>query len=303
MKNEKRKKYLVVGGAGFIGSHLNNKLIQLNHWVAVLDNLSTGKKGNVNPKAKFIKKDIRNLDQIIPYFKNIDGVFLLAALPRVQYSIDHPIKTNRNNIEGILNVLVASQKSGVKRIVYSSSSAIYGQPKRLPLKENLKSNSLSPYALQKYTGEEYCRLFSIIHNLKTVSLRYFNVYGPNVDDKGAYASVIPIFLKQKSKNQPLTITGNGTQTRDFIYVSDVVKANITAMNNKKVGQGEVINIGAGKSYSINQVAKMISDKIKYIPARTEPRDSLADNSLAKKLLNWQPKITLEQGIKQLLKDN
>jgi len=303
MTNKEVKKYLVVGRAGFIGSNLTNKLIKLGHRIIVLDNLSTGKAENVNPKAKFIKADIKNLKQISPYFKNVDGVFLLAALPRVQYSIDYPIKTNRNNIEGVLNVLIASQKNKVKRVVYSSSSSIYGDNDNLPLKENFNPNPLSPYGLQKYVGEEYCKLFSYIYDLETVSLRYFNVYGPNADDKGAYALVISKFIKQFKQNKPLTITGDGNQTRDFTHVYDVVKANILAMNSKKVGRGETINIGGGNNYSVNKLAKMISKNVKYIDPRTEPYDNLADISLAKKLLNWQPKIKLEKGIKELIKEN
>jgi UDP-glucose 4-epimerase len=302
MANKKRK-YLVVGGAGFIGSHLVDKLIQLKHQVIVLDNLSTGKKENINPRAKFVKADIRKLKQITPFFKNIDGVFLLAALPRVQYSIDQPTKTNKNNIDGILNVLVTSQQTKTKRIVYSSSSSIYGEPKKLPLKESFPPNPLSPYGLQKYVGEEYCRLFSLLYGLETVSLRYFNVYGPRMDDQGAYATVMSVFLRQLAKNQPLTITGDGTQTRDFTHVSDVVKANLLAMESKKVGRGEAINIGGGKNYSINEIAKMFSNKVKYIAPRVEPHDTLADISLAKKLLGWQPKIKLEEGIRKLLKEN
>jgi len=303
MKKNKIKNYLVVGGAGFIGSNLVDELIRLKNRVTVLDNLSTGKKENINPRAKFVKGDIRNLKQIVPFFKNIDGVFLLAALPRVQYSIDYPVKTNRNNIEGILNVLIASQKTNVKRVVYSSSSSIYGQPEKLPTKENSIPNPLSPYGLQKYAGEEYCRLFSLIHETETVSLRYFNVYGPRMDDRGAYVTVMSVFLKQLANKQPLTITGDGTQTRDFSYVSDVVRANVLAMKSKKVGKGEAINIGGIKNYSINQIAKMFGDEVKYIPLRIEPHDTLADISLAKKLLDWQPKIKLEEGIKKLVKEN
>lgn len=305
MKNQsKAKKYLVIGGAGFIGSHLTNKLINLKHKVTVLDNLSTGKRENVNSKAKFVKADIRNLKQITPYFKNIDGVFLLAALPRVQYSIKYPTKTNRNNVNGTLNVLVASQQAKVKRLIYSASSSVYGDSKKLPLKETFVANPQSPYGLHKFIGEEYCRIFSEIYGLETISLRYFNVYGPGADDKGAYALVFSIFLKQKAKNQSLTITGDGTQTRDFTHVSDVVKANILAMDSKKVGlgQGEKINIGAGKNYSINYIAKMFSNKVKYIDARIEPHSTLADNTLAKKLLNWQPRVKLEDGIKELLRE-
>jgi len=301
MKNKnKSKKYLVVGGAGFIGSHLANKLIDLKHNVIVLDNLSTGKKENVNLKAKFVKADIRKLKQIIPHFKNIDGVFLLAALPQVEYSISHPSESNENNLNGTLNVLIASQKAKIKRIVYSSSSAIYGNPKKIPTKETSNINPLSPYALQKYVSEEYCRLFSLIHNLETVSLRYFNVYGSRMNNKGAYVNVISVFTNQLAKKQPLTITGDGKQTRDFVHISDVVKANILAMNSKKIKQGEVINIGSGKNYSINKIASIFSNKIKYIACRLEPYKTLADISLAKNLLNWQPKVKLKQGIKKLI---
>lgn len=312
MKNKmKKQKYLVIGGAGFIGSNLVDKLVELKHQVIVLDNLSTGKKENINPKAKFIKADIRNLKQILPVFRNIDGVFLLAALPIVQYSIEYPIETNKNNIEGILNALIASQKAKVKRVVYSASSSAYGNPEKLPLKEDFRARPMSPYGLQKYVGEEYCRLFSLIHNLETVSLRYFNVYGPRMTDKGAYVTVMSFFLRQLASHQPLTITGDGKQTRDFTNVDDVVRANILAMNSRKVGRGEVINIGAGRNYSVNEIAKMFiqrffgqnvkfSDKVKYIPARLEPRHTLADITLAKKLLGWRPKIKLEDGIKEIL---
>jgi len=301
MKKNKLKKYLVIGGAGFIGSHITDQLVKSVYHVTVLDNLSTGTKENINPLAKFVKADIRNLKKITPYFKDIDGVFLLAALPRVQYSIKYPIKTNRNNIEGVLNVLIASQEAGVKRVVYSSSSSIYGNPKKLPVKENSKPDPLSPYGLQKYVGEEYCKLFSIIHNLETVSLRYFNAYGIRASQKGAYPLVMVKFIKQLKKRQPLTITGDGNQTRDFTHVYDIARANILAMNSKNVGHGEVINIGAGKNYSINKIAKMFSDKIEYIAPVIEPHDTLADNSLAKKLLNWSPRIKLEKGVKELIK--
>jgi nucleoside-diphosphate-sugar epimerase len=238
-------------------------------------------------------------------------VFLLAAMPRVQYSIENPVETNRINIEGILNVLAASQKAGVKRVVYSASSSAYGNAKKFPTKEDSKVMPLSPYGLQKYVGEEYCRLFSLIHNLETVSLRYFNVYGPRMSDKGAYVNVMSIFLRQLANNQPLTITGDGEQSRDFTNAADAVRANILAMNSKKVGQGQVINIGANNNYTINQVAQIFIKhyskknpkadlRIEYIAPRIEPHDTLADITLAKKLLGWQPKVKLEDGIKEIL---
>ncbi|OGZ35244.1 MAG: hypothetical protein A2815_02670 [Candidatus Portnoybacteria bacterium RIFCSPHIGHO2_01_FULL_40_12b] len=315
MKNKtKNKKYLVAGGAGFIGSNLVDELIRLKHQVIVLDNLSTGKRENINPKAKFIKADIRNLKQISPFFKNIDGVFLLAAMPRVQYSIENPVETNRINIEGILNVLVVSQRAGVKRVVYSASSSAYGDAEKMPTREDFKAKPLSPYGLQKYVGEEYCRLFSLIHKLETVSLRYFNVYGPRMSDKGAYVTVMSVFLKQLANNQPLTITGDGEQSRDFTNVADVVRANILAMNSKKVGQGEVMNIGANRNYTINQAAKIFIKhyskknpkadlRIKYIAPRIEPHDTLADITLAEKMLGWRPRVKIEDGIKEILNNS
>ncbi|GIW66824.1 MAG: NAD dependent epimerase/dehydratase [Candidatus Parcubacteria bacterium] len=313
-------KVLVTGGAGFIGSHLVDRLIKEGYKVIVIDNLSGGKKENLNPKAIFYKADICNLEKILPLFKGVDYVFHTTALPRVPLSIEKPIETNRVNVDGTLNVLYASYKNKVRRVVYSSSSSVYGEQKSLPLKESMIPNPLSPYALQKLIGEYYCKLFSSLytysdlHNsvsslrssasslrksafLETVSLRYFNVYGPRMDPNGPYALAIGRFLKLKKEGKPLTIYGDGKQTRDFTFVDDVVEANILAMKSKKVGKGEVINICYGKNYSINYVAKLIGGKKIYLPKRKgEPRHTLGDNSLAKKLLDWNPKINLEEGI-------
>ncbi|GIW67031.1 MAG: NAD dependent epimerase/dehydratase [Candidatus Parcubacteria bacterium] len=290
-------KVLVTGGAGFIGSHLVDRLIKEGYKVIVIDNLSSGKKENLNPKAIFHKVDICNLEKILSLFKGVNYVFHTAALPRVQLSIDKPIETHRVNIDGTLNVLYASYKNKVRRVIYSSSSSVYGEQKSLPLKESMTPNPLSPYALQKLVGEYYCKLFSSLYDLETVSLRYFNVYGPRMDPEGPYALVIGRFLKLKKEGKPLTIYGDGKQTRDFTYIDDVVEANILAMKSKKVGKGEVINICYGKNHSINYVAKLIGDKKVYLPKRKgEPRHTLGDNSLAKKLLGWKPKISLEEGI-------
>jgi UDP-glucose 4-epimerase len=235
----------------------------------------------------------------LPYFKDIDVVFHLAALPRVQYSVQYPRETNETNITGTLNVLLAAKESGVKRVVYSSSSSVYGNNPDLPLKEGMKPCPMSPYGLHKLVGEEYARIFSIFHNLETVSLRYFNVYGPRMNEEGAYTTAIAIFLRQKKNGEPLTITGDGTQTRDFTHVRDVCRANILAAESKNVGKGEVINIGAGRNFSINQIAELIGGHKINIPPRIEPHDTLADNSLAKKLLNWEPQIKMEEGIEEL----
>ena len=293
-------KYLVTGGAGFIGSNLVDELIKLGNEVIVLDNLSTGKKENINPKAKFIKADIRNLEEIRPAFEGIDGVFHLAAMPRVQFSIENPAETNEINVNGVLNVLIASRDAKVKKVVYSASCSVYGNTEVLPTHENIKPNPISPYGLQKYIGEEYCRLFSLIYGLTTVSLRYFNVYGWRMADSGAYLTVIKVFLNQKAAGKPLTITGDGNQTRDFTHIRDVARANILAMQSLNIGKGEAINIGAGKNYSVNQIADLIGGEKKYIEPRIEPKHTLADISLAKKLLNWEPREKLEEAIKELL---
>lgn len=261
--------------------------------------MSGGKKDNINPKCLFFKKDICNYKSIEPHFKGIDYVFHLAALPRVQYSIENPIETNQTNVAGTINVLRASHRAGVKRVIYSASSSAYGDQKKMPLKETMEVRPQSPYGLQKYISELYCRLWSEVYGLPTTSLRYFNVYGPRNNTDGAYALVIAKFLRQRKIAKPLTITGDGEQTRDFTSVHDVVRANILAMNSSKVGKGEVINIGAGKNQSINKIAKLIGGPIKYIPARFEPHDTLADNSLAKKLLGWKPSVSIEEGITEL----
>lgn len=292
-------KVVVIGGAGFIGSHVTDTLVEKGYNVHVIDNLSGGKKENVNPKAIFHKVDIRSLEDSKPIINGAKYVFHLAALPRVQFSIEHPIETNEVNVDGTLNVLVASKEGGVKRVIYSASSSAYGDQKTMPLVETMTPMPKSPYGLQKYIGEQYCSLWSEVYRLETVSLRYFNVYGSRLNPEGAYALVVGKFLKQRKEGKPLTITNDGKQTRDFTNVQDVVRANLLAMESPKVGKGEVINIGAGRNCSVNDLAKLIGGKTKYVPARLEPHDTLADNSLAKKLLGWKPEVTLEEGIAEL----
>lgn len=295
------KRSVVTGGAGFIGSHLVDALIAAGSNVTVIDDLSAGNHRHVNPKAEFYQVDIRDLVAIQPLFTGVDYVFHLAARPRVQYSIEHPDEAHSVNVTGMLNVLIAASAAKVKRLVYSASSSAYGDSPQMPLTEDLPVRPKSPYGLQKYLGELHCRLWSEIYDLPTVSLRYFNVYGPRQNPEGPYALVIGKFLQQKASGQPLTITGDGTQTRDFTHVQDVVRANLLAATSEKVGAGEVINIGAGRNVSINDLAKMLGGPIKYIETRLEPHDTLADNSRARQLLNWQPEVRLEQGIEELLK--
>ena len=293
-------KYLVTGGAGFIGSNLVDKLISLGNDVVILDDLSSGKEENINPDAEFYKEDITDLEAIAPYFNKIDVVFHLAARARVQISINDPIGTHDSNVTGTLNVLRASSLNNVKKVISSSSSSVYGE-NYLPLNELMKPNPKSPYAAHKYIGEIYCKLFNDVYGLQTVSLRYFNVYGPRQVEEGAYALVIAKFLKLRREGKVLTITGDGTQTRDFTWVDDVVNANILAAT-KDTPNGAVYNIGNGNNVSVNTIAQMISHKQKYIDARFEPHDTLADSSLAKYQLGWSPKVNIGQGIERLLQD-
>ncbi|MFA6197901.1 MAG: SDR family oxidoreductase [Patescibacteria group bacterium] len=294
-------KALVTGGAGFIGSHLVKALVERGDTVRILDNLSTGKRSNLHPEAEFIEADITNLEQIKPAFKEIEGVFHVAALPRVQASIENPIGCNGSNIDGTLNVIWAAKEAGVKRIVYSASSSAYGDSPVMPLKETMKPEPISPYALQKYVGEEYMKLAAMFWGLETVSLRYFNVFGPNMASEGAYVTVIAIFNRQKLNNQPLTPTGDGEQTRDFTFVGDVVRANMLAMESRKVGQGEVINVGNSDNRSVNYIASVVGGPIQHIAARIEPRNSLADTTKAKELLGWQPQTSFDAGLEQTIK--
>jgi nucleoside-diphosphate-sugar epimerase len=294
-------KIIVSGGAGFIGSHLVDALVQGGDEVNIIDNLSTGKRENLNPKAKFFEVDLRDFAQIRPLFEGIDFVFHQAALPRIPLSIEKPKETNDVNIGGTLNALLASKEAGVKKFIYASSSSVYGQQETLPMKEEMTCRPLNPYALHKYVGELYCRIFFEIYGLKTVCLRYFNVYGPRAPREGAYVPVIGIFLRQKSKGEPLTITGDGEQTRDFTFISDVVRANILAMELEKVGRGEAINVGAGSNHSINEVARLVGGEVVHIAPRPgEMRHTLADITRARELLGWEPRVNLEEGIKSLI---
>jgi len=280
-------KVVVTGGAGFIGSHLTDALVERGFDVHVIDDLSGGKMENLNKKAVFFKEDIRNFEAIKKIIEGSKYVFHVAAKPRVQISIQNPRETHDINVNGTLNVLVASKDTGVKRIIYSASSSAYGEQDTMPLHEDMRAQPISPYGLQKYIGELKCRIFNRVYGIETVSLRYFNVYGPRlVSEGGAYDLVIGRFLKQRKEDKPMTIVPDGEQTRDFTHVRDVVMANILAMLSDKVGKGEVINIGAGKNYSINKIADIIGGSKVYVEPRLEPRHTLADNRRAKELLDW-----------------
>ncbi len=295
-------KCLVTGGCGFIGSNLVDALVDDGHEVVVIDNLSTGKIENLNSKAELHELDIRDLDGIRPLFYGVNYVFHFAAFPRVQPSIENPILANDINLNGTLNVLKAAQEAYVDKFIYSASSSAYGDQTVMPLVETMEAHPLSPYGLQKYVGELYCRLFYEVYGLPTVSLRYFNVYGKRQALEGAYCLVMGIFVQQRLNGDPMTIVGDGEQRRDFTSVVDVVRANILAMESDKVGKGEVLNIGNGDNYSVNELAKMIGGPTVAIPARIEPTETLADNLLAKQLLGWKPTVKLPEWLKEYKKE-
>jgi UDP-glucose 4-epimerase len=298
-------KYVVVGGAGFIGSNIVDKLVEQNHEVVIIDNLSTGKMGNVNPRASIEYIDISDTKECLSMtevMKGADSVFLLAAKARVQPSIENPVEYEENNTIGTLNVLKCASDAGVRRVVYSASSSAYGNTDKLPSVESDPVNPMSPYGAQKYYGEVMCKMFSEVYGLETVSLRYFNIYGERQNVGGAYAMVIGIFVDQLLNGKPMTITGNGEQRRDFTYVGDVVNANILASQSENVGKGEVINIGNGDNRSINELADMIGgDRVNIAPV-IEPRETLANNSKAEELLGWKPTQNIEDWIPKYKKD-
>ena len=300
------KKFVVTGGAGFIGSHIADALIEKGHSVHVVDNFFTGKKEYINPGAIFHNNDICKKESLYKIFEGADGVFHAAAQAKMQLSIKDPILSHEINVTGTLNVLSVAKEVGVKRVVYSASSSAYGVKEKMPLSEDMRPEPIIPYAIQKYVGEEYCKMFYTFYDLETVSLRYFNVYGPRQSGEkdGPYATVIGIFLEQRGKGKTMTIVGDGTQRRDFVHVTDIARGNLLAMDSKSIGTGEVINLGTGKSYSILEIAKLIGGPYMFISKRPgEVFEARADNTKAKKLLLWEPKIALEKGLAMLKKEH
>lgn len=298
---ENAKKAVVTGGAGFIGSNLSHALVKDGWQTHIVDRDPSFRLETLPKEAVIHKVDIRHTEKIQPIFVGADVVFHTAAVPRVPYSIEHPVETTDENITGTVSVLTAAARAKVRRVVYSASGSAYGTQEKLPLKETMIANPVNPYGLQKYVGELFAKMWPQIYGLETVSLRYFNVYGPGLDPNGPYALAIGKFLMAFKNKEPMTIFGDGTVTRDFTHVSDVVRANLLAAVSSKVGRGEVINIGAGRNVSIQKLAEMFGGEIVYAPPRIEAHDSLADNSLARELLGWKPEIRLEDGIEQLKK--
>ena len=297
-------KCLVTGGAGFIGSNLVDQLVLKKHKVIVLDNFSTGRLSNLSRHKKknvrIVKIDIscnKNLDK---YFKGVKYVFHLAGLADIIPSIKNPDKYFKSNVVGTLNVVQAAKKANIKKLIYAASASCYGIPNKFPIKENAKINLKYPYAFTKWQAEELIMHWAKVYNFPAISFRFFNAYGPRSRTSGAYGAVFGVFLAQKLANKPLTIVGNGNQTRDFIHVNDLVNGIIKAAFSKKVGK--IYNIGGGKEIKVNKIANLIGGKRIHIPKRPgEPNRSLADITKIKKDLGWQPKIKIEDGVKNLLK--
>jgi nucleoside-diphosphate-sugar epimerase len=294
-------KFLCTGGNGFIGGHLVDRLVEAGYKVSVVDNLS-GSVKYVNDHTTFLYKNLDTPEDVRDFncpIHKFDYIFHLAAIPRVMKSIKEPHTTNDVNINGTLNMLEWARKTKVKKFIFVSSSSVYGD-QEIPLKENMVCKPKSPYGLQKRTGEEYCRLYYELFGLESVIIRPFNVYGPRMDLKSEYAGVIGRFLYQKSRQQRLTICGDGSQTRDFTYVGDVTKALMYCIE-KPVAGAEIINIGSGNNISVSFIAKIIGGEYNYIPPRpNEPKNTLADITKAKELLGWSPDIRINDGINKII---
>ena len=295
-------KSLVTGGAGFIGSHLVYALLERGSDITVLDNFSTGRPQNldhVRDKTQLIECDISKSGQWQDLFENVDCVFHLAGLADIVPSIENPDKYYNSNVNGTFNVLEACRKYNINKIIYSASSSGYGIPDEYPTKETAEIRTEYPYALTKYLGEQLVMHWCQIYDLPAVSLRFFNVYGPRSRTSGTYGAVFGVFLAQKLAGKPFTVVGNGTQTRDFTFVSDVVKAIIAAAESDV--SGEIINIGSDNTYSVNRLVELLGGDVVHIPKRPgEPDCTWADISKAKQLLNWKPKVSLEEGVSILL---
>lgn len=300
------KKVIVTGGAGFIGSHVVDLLVKNGYSVVVFDNLLTGCKEYINKKAKFLKIDVTDSNKVFEMVSEIKpyAIYHLAALPRIVRSINDPIGTNNINVNGTLIMLEAAKSNGVKRFIYSSSSSVYGKQKSYLLKESFTPHPISHYALQKLIGEMYCSFYAEYFGMEIVSLRYFNVYGKRQPDKGIYSLVVGKFLKKLSKGEKLPVYGNGKQTRDFTFVSDVASANLLSLTSDiPKGKNMILNIGTSKETSINQIVKYLNGVAEYIVpnprGRYEEQRKVANIQLAKKFLGWEPKIMLKDGLKKL----
>jgi len=294
-------KSLVTGGAGFIGSNLVDRLLDLGHEVVVIDNEYSDAHDQFywNDKAENYKYDICDYENTRPLYEGVDYVFHIAAEARIQPAIENPIQAVTINSVGTCTVLQCAREAGVRRVMYSSTSSAYGLKNELPNTESQPDDCLNPYSISKTNGEKLCSMYTSLYGLETVIFRYFNVYGERQPLKGQYAPVVGIFLRQRAAGEPLTIVGDGEQRRDFTYVGDVVNANIMAAisNQEEEAFGEVYNVGTGTNYSVNEVAAMISDNTTNIPPRpAEARLSLANNKKIYEAFGWSPRVKLEDWV-------
>jgi len=309
MKLEEMKKAIVTGGAGFIGSHLAESLANRGYHIIILDDLSTGRLSNIEPllrrtNVEFVQGSIIDLPLIQRLFRGIDYIFHQAAIPSILRSVENPLSSHEVNITGTLKVLFAARDSGVKKVIYASSSSVYGDTPTLPKREDMRPTPQSPYAVTKLAGEHYCRVFHQVYGLSTVCLRYFNVYGPRQNPESEYAAAIPKFIKSVLQESSPTIFGDGEQSRDFTFVKDVVEANILAAENDASG---IFNIGTGKSTTINELVKLIIDGVGADiglvyrePKLGDIRHSLADISSAK-TFGYDAKYDLVEGLRETMR--
>ena len=295
---------LVTGGAGFIGSHLVERLLNDGTRVIVIDNMSTGRRQNLAHLAsrenlRVEEADVNDVDAVAPFFHNVDWVFHLAALADIVPSIQHPTVYHRANVDGTVSVLELSRMAKVKRFLYAASSSCYGIPEHYPTSEDTPSCPMYPYALTKYIGEQYVFHWARTYGLPSVALRLFNVYGPRSRTSGTYGAVFGVFLAQKLAGKPFTVVGDGTQRRDFTFVTDVADAFINAARSDV--NGIAMNVGSGNAYSVNRLIELLGGEAVYIPKRPgEPDQTRADNTRIRSLLDWEPRVSFEEGVKIML---
>lgn len=302
MKMENRS--IITGGAGFIGSHLVEKLLGKNHQVIVIDNFSSGRPENLahlknNKNLVIYNQDVSDFNTIAPLFENIDNVFHLAALADIVPSIENPLKYHKANVDGTIAVLEAARLAKVKRFIYAASSSCYGIPDTYPTLESAPIRPMYPYALTKNIGEQYVMHWHQLYDLPAVSLRLFNVFGPRARTSGTYGAVFGVFLAQKLAGKPFTIVGDGKQTRDFTYVTDVAGAFVKAAESDI--SGEIFNVGSDGTYSVNELVSLLGGEVTYIPKRPgEPDCTFADITKIQKTMGWKPTVTFKEGVRQML---
>lgn len=297
-------RHIVTGGAGFIGSHLVDRLLSGGHEVVVIDDLSNGREDNLrqhsgNGRLHFFRADCADFESVRPHFDGANTVFHIAGLADIVPSIERPLRYHRANVDSTVSVLEAARSAGVKKLVYAASSSCYGIPDTYPTTESAPARPQYPYALTKYQAEQTVMHWGQVYKLPVTSLRLFNVFGPRTRTTGTYGAVFGVFLAQKLKGQPFTVVGDGTQTRDFTFVTDVVDAFVKAAESP-VHQ-EVMNVGSGNTYSVNRLVELLGGPKVHLPKRPgEPECTFADISKIRRLLGWQPRVSFEQGVKLML---